>query len=658
MTQLRKCFCSIVWVLFLTVLCASASGQAVPVYVSGGSNIYKISGGTASLVLTVSGANFESLAIGPDNADTDLSGNASHPVLLYACDTANNKIYRFDPATPSVTQLVYSGGPPIITPVCGRSTSTGDFYVTNKAGGGAFKLVANNMPLANAPFPTTTTTTAIATPVAVSGTTPSTPRGITQKYVGDLLVVDNAANQVLSSAYPSFSTFVHFTNSSNLGGPVGIARISTGEVFVANSVLGSGTTSLSPVVHFNRDGSAASTCSGLNFSKSTKEVPAYLATLPVANSTQTGVTDTIYLVTASKNGGTLWSWNTANGNCSLSALASIQNPLTGVAVAPAPVTLSWQVTTPDPNNPTPTTFNFNSNLFQVTGATGGCQAKVTAYPLIPATVAKMITLSASFPDGTKPAPGLGDGGYEIAYVANWLLPLVNPQCTSIFSDGLFESSVFGFYDTSLYDNPRMVECRNSDPGNEPQIVPNLVITSGSTSCAAPPLFAVYPVPFGGPIPNDQGGTVRSGNSFFAVVDEDLALTGNTTNPPGKFCGFQSPLTGDGITLPNQPAVFTGNTIAVKFKLATASGSCQNGPYISNASALISVARLTDSSGPFSAIRVNATASSLDTPPLFNAGNNQYSFSLNTGGYARGTYSLTVTFLTDNAPNQTTLFKIS
>ena len=344
-----------VWVLFLTVLCTSAWGQAVPVYVSGGSNIYKISGGTASLVLTVSGANFESLAVGPDNTDTDTSGNAAHPVLLYACDTANNKIYRFDPRTPSVNQLVYGGGSPVITPVCGRSTSTGDFYVTNKAGGGVFQLVANNVPLANVPFPTTTTTTAIATPLAVSLTTPSTPRGITQKYVGDLLVVDNAANQVLSSAYPSFSTFVHFTNSSNLGGPVGIARISTGEVFVANSVLGSGTTSLSPVVHFNRDGSAASasTCSGLNFSKKTNEVPAYLATL--ANSTQDQVTDTIYLVTASKSGGTLWNWNTANANCSLSALASIQNPLSGVAVAPAPVTLSMQVTTPDPSNPTPTT---------------------------------------------------------------------------------------------------------------------------------------------------------------------------------------------------------------------------------------------------------------------------------------------------------------
>jgi hypothetical protein len=73
--------------------------------------------------------------------------------------------------------------------------------------------------------------------------------------------------------------------------------------------------------------------------------------------------------------------------------------------------------------------------------------------------------------------------------------------------------------------------------------------------------------------------------------------------------------------------------------------------------LISVARLADSSGPFSAIRVNPTANSLDTPPLFNAGNNQYSFSLNTAGYAPGTYSLTVTFLTDNTTNQTTLFKI-
>jgi hypothetical protein len=663
MTQLRKCFCSMVWVLFLTVLCTSASGQAVPVYVSGGSNIYKISGGTASLVLAVSGANFESLAIGPDNADTDLSGNATHPFLLYACDTANNKIYRFgfDPTgtTITTTDTVYSNGVTGLQPVCGRSSSTGDFYITNKAGAGVYRFsnLANVKAGQLAPASPTILQTSPAFPAAMDG------RGITQKYDGDLLVVDNTENQVLLSPFVgNFSTRSNFipnpsAPSALLSSPVGISRISTGEVFVANSVLASGKTTFSPVVHFNRDGSAASTCSGLNFSKKTNEVPAYLATVPLANSTQAAVTDTVYLVTASKSGGTLWTWNTAIGNCSLSALASIQNPLSGVAVAPAPVTLSLQVTTLDPTNPTPTVFDFHSNQFWLTGA-DGCKANVTATPLIPATVTAMISLAqggtAPFPHGAGPSPDLGGAGYETVYVAHWLAPALAPApgCMSVFTDHGFETSIFGFYDTNQYNNPRMVQCDNGDPKIFPQStephIDGTAAGNAATTCFAPQSEGVYPIL--GPIPGDQG--LTSKNSFFATVNAGL-----TAAEPGKFCGFQSPLTGDGTNLPSPPAVFTGNTIAVKFKLATNSGSCQNGPYISDASALISVARLADSSGPFSAIRVNATASSLDTPPLFNAGNNQYSFSLNTGGYAPGTYSLTVTFLSDNTVNQTTLFKI-
>jgi hypothetical protein len=641
MTQLRKCCCATLWVLFLTVLCTAAWGQSVPVYVSGGSNIYKIIGGTDSLVLSMSGANFESLAVGPDNADTDPSGNAAHPFLLYACDTVNNKIYRFDPtAALPIKQLVYSGGTPVITPVCGRSTSTGHFYVTNKAGGGVFQLIANNVPLANVPY---TSTPINASALPVSGSSGMAGRGITQKYVGDLLVVDNAGDQVLRSAFPSFSTLLPFANS-NLGGPVGIARISTGEVFVANSELGSGAASLSPVVHFNRDGTTASTCSGLNFSKKTTQLPAYLATGPVANSTQTVVTDTIYLVTASKSAGTLWSWNTANGDCSLGALASIQNPLTGVAVAPAPVTLSLQVTS-STTNPTPTTFHFNSNLFQLIAT--GCTATVTAYPLIPATINEMVALSgSSLPDGARPAPNLGDGGYEIAYVAHWLSPSVSPGCSSVFSDGLFETSIFSFYDSNLYSNPRIVRCDNGDPTTATQSTEPTIV-GGTTFCAGTQSVGVYPI--GGPIPGDQG--LTSKNSVFATVNAGL-----TAAKAGQFCGFESPLTN---TLdPSQAAVITGNSINVKFKLATASGTCQKGPYVSDAVALISVAQIADSTGAtvFNAVRINATSNSLDEPPLFNAGNNQYSFTLSTLAYASGTYSLTVTFLTDNTTNQTTLFK--
>jgi hypothetical protein len=137
--------------------------------------------------------------------------------------------------------------------------------------------------------------------------------------------------------------------------------------------------------------------------------------------------------------------------------------------------------------------------------------------------------------------------------------------------------------------------------------------------------------------------------------------GLSTTEAGKFCGFQSPLLNPTDT--GYPASFSGtsrNTLAVKFKLAAASGNCKNGPFIGNASALISVAQIADSGGStvFHPININATASSLNTPPLFNAGNQQYQFTLTISGYAPGTYSLTVTFLTNNTINQTIFFKIT
>jgi hypothetical protein len=59
---------------------------------------------------------------------------------------------------------------------------------------------------------------------------------------------------------------------------------------------------------------------------------------------------------------------------------------------------------------------------------------------------------------------------------------------------------------------------------------------------------------------------------------------------------------------------------------------------------------------FNAINVNANASS-SMPAIFTAANNQFKFSMQIGGLASGTYSLTVTFLTDNTTNKTTLFTI-
>src|SRR6266404_9419565 len=120
------------------------------VYVSGGATIYSVTvaTGTATLIFTSpnNSSNFESIAIGPDNAftDTDIPGNAAHPFLLYACDTALNQVILFDPtaALPITPQTVASGL--AFPPICGRSTATSDVYVTNKSGPGVYQLIASS----------------------------------------------------------------------------------------------------------------------------------------------------------------------------------------------------------------------------------------------------------------------------------------------------------------------------------------------------------------------------------------------------------------------------------------------------------------------------------------------------------------------------------
>src|SRR4030095_7111301 len=82
--------------LFLLSCASMVWSQSLPtpptVYVSGGASIYSVTvvngNPVVAQILTSPNANFESLAIGPDNADTIAvgnglaAGNALHPVLL------------------------------------------------------------------------------------------------------------------------------------------------------------------------------------------------------------------------------------------------------------------------------------------------------------------------------------------------------------------------------------------------------------------------------------------------------------------------------------------------------------------------------------------------------------------------------------------------
>ncbi len=203
--------------------------------------------------------------------------------------------------------------------------------------------------------------------------------------------------------------------------------------------------------------------------------------------------------------------------------------------------------------------------------------------------------------------------------------------------------IFNFTDANQYTNPRVLDCHNNGPLTEPQLI------GGDTTCFVPDTIGVYPL--GGPIPKD-GGTIVGGriSNFFAVVNENA---GPGTPEPGNFCGFQSPLLNP--TDPGYPFSFAAgsrSTINVKFKLS--SSNCKK-DFITDATALISVAQL---SPVFNAVNVQPTSNSLIVPPIFNEGNSQYSFTLNVSTLPPGTYSLTVTFLTDNATSKTILFVIT
>lgn len=651
----RKPYVILLFVLSLSIFTASSLAQSFPVYVSAGPTIYAIKNGNASVVATQSGANFESLAVGPDSADLDGAGNAQHPFLLYACDTANNAIYRLDPAAPAIgPQLVFSDPMGPLTPECARFSAKGDLYVTNRSGAGLYLIncpvsPCTESPIANIPF--TGSKIVGTTAMQVNSSDPTSGRGITQKYSGDLLAVDNAANSVLRFSYPLFDTNTVFANSK-LGAPIGLARISNGDVFVSNSNLGNGKTALPPVSHFAPTGAIAASCPGLAFPHNTQQIPGYLATASIATTANTVVNDTIYLVANTNNSGTLYSWtNTTGAVCTLTSIASVNAPLSGVAVAPAgagpaappAVTLSLPVRSSNAN-PTATVFNFNSSEFQLVAT--GCTAQVTAYPFSPATVQQMIS-RAQFLNPANPSVNLGEDGYQIIYVGHWIFNTNPPPSCTPVGGGDFVAYIASFVDSSQFNNPRILQCDNTDPSTEP--------TLNSTACAPDQMLAVYPV--GGPIPADAtaGSTTRTTNSVFALVNEGSQAT--QAQPP-QFCGFQSPLTNP----PSPPATFSAsstNTIPVKFKLAQAGGDCQNGRYVTNAEALLSVARIFDSNGAvvFNPVNVNPTASSIDVPPLFNAGNQQYSFTLNIKNLAAGTYSLTVTFLTDDTTNAQTFFKI-
>jgi hypothetical protein len=290
------------------------------------------------------------------------------------------------------------------------------------------------------------------------------------------------------------------------------------------------------------------------------------------------------------------------------------------------------------------TFNFGFAAYQFT-AGGACTLTVTAMPVNPGMIQNQIDTQTTSSDpldpfyGGSPAVNLGWDGFEIVFDVP---PVPAGSCTPLYpADQTYSDLLSADVDNLLVSNPRVVRC--GTPDDPPDKV-----------CSVITMFNDYPL--GGPLPGDgsYGGKTTKCTQFI--------INGNLGNPePAQFCGFQTPLSN--VAPPGIAGVFsTGQNLSVKFKLATptsAGGSCQNGPYITDANVLMSVAQIADKKGNpvFNPISLNASGNSTPIQPIFKTGNQQYQFSLSLQGYAPGIYSLTATFLSANTVQQTVLIKV-
>jgi hypothetical protein len=540
---------------------------------------------------------------------------------LYACVPSANKIVRMNQDGTGFEVVYEATGPTDPrAPQCGRFSARGDLLFSTKSPyhTGVWKITREELEnLPTAPVPTQI--------VNSFGADADNGEGLAITPQGDLLMVhqrsggkgkgggsgDRVLKSVISSSAVNASQLI-----SGLNKPFGLARNSVGEIFVAEW----GTKSIK---RFNANGSADGTCASF----SGQEKPFYL---------EIAADDSIYVVTSLGNnlnslkGGKLRKFNAMCSTVTtLLDLGSSGAELIGVALDATSVASPAKTFSPS------IAINFGSNAAQL-DLLSCTNLVVRAIHTPPGSLAA--DLAASGITG-RPVPNSGEGGFEIVY------EIVEPaDCTILSFDGKAALTIAGFFNVQ---NPRIVRC----PADAPRP------STGYTDCAVQTLTGYWPIAV---LLGTPGDPIKSGVDFpsrFFLIDEEL---NEAPEVSGQFCGFESPLTNT--DLGDAPASFSpSGTIPVKFLLATRTGNCSTGPFITDAQAIISVARVEDAGGNlvFNPIDVLASGNS-NTPPLFRNENNpnkQYIFNLDITGYAPGLYTVTVTFTSNNEVAKTTLMRI-
>ena len=604
MRQLR--WVILTFVCFLTAQLWAAGAPTLFVSTGSAGNIYSVNTATANNTLLVStaGADYEGMVVAPDSAGT------TYPFLVYACDTANSKIIRFDPNA-AIVETVYAGGAGLQHPHCGRITSTGDLVVSSKDAGSGLWIFTGitGLELGSAGLRTPTQLVA----------TPGSDQGLAQKNIGDLLIVDNSNNQVLRAPAPAFGSTSPFI-TSGLSQPVGIARRGDGDVFVSNQG------GKANVLHFNAQGQSPTTCQTFK----SKDVPFFM---------QMSLDDTLYVAVSSANSGFVRSVNA--GTCQLLQTFSLPAPAVGIALSPSTATQNVVASNGS------ALVNFGFAALELNQISGACSGSVSVSLYSPLAIANLITLSGESAD---PAVNLGLDGFEaVLNTANL------SGCTA--KDGVTNNFQISDLVSPGVINPEVVVCDDANTNCLPGTV-NLV------------QIGAWPIK--GYLPQDLTSGGNKGlhcNIFLVSARENPNAPGQE---PGTFCGFQAPVnnTFNGVIWdPKLASSFSaGKSIPVKFKLSPGTNStCQSAPYITDAIAQLSVAQIADAKGNsvFVTIGLVSNGSSGLAQPLFKTDNNQqYLFNWDSGSCImpsgvtqvcpKGTYSVTVGLVTNNTSGSTTV----
>lgn len=603
--------CKLRWVL--SVVCLYSVGawaQGAPqVFVSTGAagTIYSLnpSNGNLTQLISTEGADYEGMVVAPDNAAADLPpadpAGTTH-YLVYVCDTANSRIWRFDPTAPATLEKIYNGGA-LQNPQCGRITSTGDLVVSSTvAGSGLWVFSAiTNIPLGSGN----------QTPTQLIGVAGSS-EGIAQKNIGDLLVVDRTNGNVLRTpiASPNTTTFI-----SGLSQPFGIARRGDGGVFV-------GSQGQRNLMQFDAKGANGTPCQTFGDS----DVPNFM---------QMALDNTLYVAVSGGEAGTVRSIN-AN-TCQAIQTYPIPYGAVGIALPPT-MTATQNVTV---SNGT-VLLNFGFTAFELNQITGPCSGTVSAGLASPAAIYSLIGLSGAPAD---PAVNLGLDGFEVVFSTANL-----NGCNS--ASGVNNFQVSDLVSPAI-NNPEIVVCDD----------PNTNCQPSNTNLQQ---LGFWPIGGYLPSDLSSGGSKALRCNIFLVNARQMStLPGQEVgtfcgfNPPVNNT-FTGTLNSWNTALAS--SFKAGSTVPVKFNLAlgTSPEACRKGPFINDAQALLSIALIEDSSGnsTFVTIMPGAHGSAAPVTPLFNVdGSRQYAFNWDTSSCIMpsgqvqtcptGKYSLSVQFLTHN-----------